>query len=134
MSDAEPTQDAGLTRPDPAGTHRFSRARCIQALDRAWALCGHSPSRREYEALPIRPTRETIVRRFGSWNNAKRAAGHPEYARVDTASEDADADADVDADADGDGDGNQDGLSVTCPYCGAVVSTLPRHLPECPDS
>lgn len=56
-----------------------SEAECIKALRKAASELGTSPSKAAYEALGVRPASATVIRTFGSWNGAKRAAGLETY-------------------------------------------------------
>jgi hypothetical protein len=47
---------------------------CIAALQKASEILGHSPSRPEYSDLDISPHHDTIRRKCGSWNKAKKKA------------------------------------------------------------
>lgn len=49
----------------------------LDALRSAAERLGKSPTRREYESMPIQPGASVIANRFGSWNEAKREAGLP---------------------------------------------------------
>ena len=53
----------------------FSRGDCIDSLQRAAEELGHSPTVPEYRGLGIPPSVKTHSNKFGSWNDAKRAAG-----------------------------------------------------------
>jgi hypothetical protein len=48
---------------------------CLDALRRAAAEFGESPSKAQYEALGLTPASATIVRVCGGWNAAKERAG-----------------------------------------------------------
>ena len=55
--------------------NEISRRDCIKALQEVAEQLDHSPTTREYRDLPISPSAEAIKNRFGSWNDAKKAAG-----------------------------------------------------------
>lgn len=48
---------------------------CLDALRTAAARLGESPTKAQYEQLPITPSSSTIVRVIGGWNEAKERAG-----------------------------------------------------------
>ncbi len=48
---------------------------CISALREAAEVAGPELTKAEYESLGYRPSSATIIRTFGSWNEAKAAAG-----------------------------------------------------------
>lgn len=48
---------------------------CIESIREAYEILGHSPSVSEYADLSISPSKSTIKKIFGSWNDAKNAAG-----------------------------------------------------------
>ncbi len=48
---------------------------CIAALHKAAEIIGESPTVREYDSLDVSPSSGGIKEAFGSWNDAKRAAG-----------------------------------------------------------
>lgn len=54
---------------------RTSEAECIESLREAAERVDKSPTKAEYEELGFTPASGTIIRVFGSWNDAKRAAG-----------------------------------------------------------
>jgi hypothetical protein len=54
---------------------RTSEQECIDALREAARRLDASPTKAEYEDLDVTPASTTIVRVFGSWNEAKDAAG-----------------------------------------------------------
>lgn len=59
----------------------YTEQDCIDSLNKAVEVLGHSPSWSEYQSLDIGgPSRGTIQNYFGSWNSAKDAAN---IARVD---------------------------------------------------
>lgn len=47
---------------------------CIRALQEAAEEIGKSPTKAEYEELPITPSSTSIIRVIGGWNEAKEAA------------------------------------------------------------
>jgi transcription elongation factor Elf1 len=54
---------------------RYSKADCIESLQAAKEELGKSPSMQQYNDLGLSPSADTIVRRFGSWNAAKKESG-----------------------------------------------------------
>nr|WP_083893854.1 hypothetical protein [Halovivax asiaticus] len=52
---------------------------CIDALQRAAAELGQSPTKAQYEALGFTPASATIIRTIGSWNEAKVKANLETY-------------------------------------------------------
>lgn len=52
-----------------------TESECIEALRRARAQLGESPSKAQYESLDITPASATIIRACGGWNEAKEQAG-----------------------------------------------------------
>jgi hypothetical protein len=52
-----------------------TEADCLEALQRAAEELGESPTKAQYEELGLTPASATIIRAFGSWNEAKAAAG-----------------------------------------------------------
>ncbi len=48
---------------------------CLEALLEAADRLGESPTKAQYEELGLTPASGTIIRTFGSWNDAKEAAG-----------------------------------------------------------
>ena len=48
---------------------------CIESIQEAADILGHSPSRPEYEDLGLSPHPTTIRKRCGNWNKAKEMAG-----------------------------------------------------------
>lgn len=52
---------------------------CIESLERVARELGESPTRAQYDDLGLTPAGGTIQRVFGSWNEAKRAAGLETY-------------------------------------------------------
>lgn len=56
-----------------------SESECIDALERAAAALGESPTKKQYEELGLQPASGTIMRVFGGWNAAKEAAGLETY-------------------------------------------------------
>ncbi|WP_394345781.1 helix-turn-helix transcriptional regulator [Halegenticoccus tardaugens] len=69
-----PEKTAGPTDP-------YDREACVGALREAADLLGHSPTMTEYQNLGMIPSVATITMRFGSWNEAKEAAGLEQYDR-----------------------------------------------------
>lgn len=55
-------------------TNGYKREDCIEALQQAAKLLGHSPTQAEYRRLDLSPSASTICNRMG-WTNAKKAAG-----------------------------------------------------------
>ncbi|MEF8787340.1 MAG: hypothetical protein V5A45_15545 [Haloarculaceae archaeon] len=51
-----------------------SEAECLDALQEAAARLDKSPTKAEYEELELVPSSATIIRAFGSWNEAKNQA------------------------------------------------------------
>ena len=54
---------------------RTSETECIESLCEAAKRLDKSPTKAEYDGLDLKPASATIIRVFGSWNEAKRAAG-----------------------------------------------------------
>lgn len=52
-----------------------SEAECLDALQEAADRLDKSPTKAEYEALELVPASATVIRVFGSWNEAKEQAG-----------------------------------------------------------
>jgi hypothetical protein len=52
-----------------------TESECIEALRRAKAQLGESPTKAQYESLDITPASATIIRTCGGWNEAKERAG-----------------------------------------------------------
>ncbi|WP_247003544.1 homing endonuclease associated repeat-containing protein [Halosolutus gelatinilyticus] len=52
-----------------------TEAECIEALREAADRLGESPTKAQYEELGLTPASATIIRTFGRWNDAKKAAG-----------------------------------------------------------
>lgn len=52
---------------------------CVRVLRGAAEVLGESPTKAQYESLGLRPSSATIIRRFGSWNEAKEQAGLDRY-------------------------------------------------------
>jgi len=59
--------------------HSYSKKDCIEALKEAAEQLGKSPTAIEYQSLDIYPTYSTFYDKWGSWNEAKEAAGLEEY-------------------------------------------------------
>jgi hypothetical protein len=57
----------------------YSEEDCIKALKQATDQLGVSPTTREYISLGAKPSAKVIKRRFGTWNEAKQAAGLETY-------------------------------------------------------
>lgn len=53
----------------------YTRKECIEALQNARDVIGHSPSQQEYIGGNFGPSKSTITDEFGSWNSAKEVAG-----------------------------------------------------------
>jgi len=51
-----------------------TESECIEALCRAKAQLGESPTKAQYESLDITPASATIIRTCGGWNDAKELA------------------------------------------------------------
>lgn len=58
---------------------------CLEALHEARQRLGETPSRAQYEGLDLTPSATTIMRLFGSWNEAKERAGLELLTRGDRA-------------------------------------------------
>lgn len=54
---------------------QYSKEDCIESLREAAEQLGHSPTTEEYAELGISPSKNTIARRLGGWNDAKKKAG-----------------------------------------------------------
>lgn len=54
---------------------RTSESECIESLREAAERLEQSPTKAEYDELHLSPSSTTIKRVFGSWNDAKEAAG-----------------------------------------------------------
>lgn len=57
--------------------NRYTDEDCLNALRAAAEEFGTTPPRRRYEAAGFRPSASVISDRFGTWSEAKRAAGIP---------------------------------------------------------
>lgn len=67
---------AGLDRK----SHReYTEENCINALKNAADIIGSEPSLSKYNELGLRPSASTIQEIFGSWSEAKKAAGVKDY-------------------------------------------------------
>lgn len=58
---------------------KYSKQDCIESLQEAAEQLGKSPMLEEYRELDLYPTYKTFYDRFGSWNEAKEAAGLKQY-------------------------------------------------------
>ncbi len=57
-------------------TNKYSKEDCIESLHKAAEVLGEAPTSRQYQKLDIEPKSPyTFQRKFGSWNEAKIAAG-----------------------------------------------------------
>lgn len=54
---------------------RTSESDCLESLREAAEQLEKSPTKAEYEEVGLTPASGTIIRVFGTWNDAKRAAG-----------------------------------------------------------
>lgn len=54
---------------------QYTESECLSALRSAAQKLGESPTRRGYDAIGMRPSAAAISNQFGTWNEAKRAAG-----------------------------------------------------------
>lgn len=54
---------------------KYTKKDCKKALKRAEKELDNSPTLKEFNNLDISPSADTIIRKFGSWNKAKEAAG-----------------------------------------------------------
>jgi len=52
---------------------------CIDGLQEAYNILGHSPTVSEYQSIDVTPSYSTIYTTFGGWNIAKEAAGLEKY-------------------------------------------------------
>lgn len=59
----------------------YTKEDCIEALQKATEELGHSPTCPEYRDLDIYPTYSVFHYKFGSWNEAKKAAGIEQYSQ-----------------------------------------------------
>lgn len=57
----------------------YSKEDCINSLQEAYEILGESPSSNQYKELGLKPTVPTMQEKFGSWNEAKDAAGLESY-------------------------------------------------------
>jgi hypothetical protein len=61
----------------------YTKQDCVAALKEAKEILGRSPECRVYrEELDISPSYSTICNKFGTWDEAKEAAGLEKYGRV----------------------------------------------------
>ncbi|WP_161607172.1 homing endonuclease associated repeat-containing protein [Halovivax asiaticus] len=67
---------AGLNRES---RREYTEENCINALKNAADILGSEPSLSEYRKLSLRPSASTIQDRYGSWSEAKKAAGVEDY-------------------------------------------------------
>ena len=51
-----------------------TKQECLESLQEARDVLGESPSAGQYDELGLAPARATIMRKFGSWNEAKKEA------------------------------------------------------------
>lgn len=68
----------------PGRPSEYDREDCISALVAAADELGHSPTVSEYIELSIDPHPDTIISKFGTWNDAKDAAALTTYESLRT--------------------------------------------------
>jgi hypothetical protein len=56
-------------------SEEYTATECLAALQAAAAELGQSPTQAAYRSVGMSPGIPTLKERFGSWNDAKRAAG-----------------------------------------------------------
>lgn len=52
-----------------------TKEECLESLREAKEILGETPSKSQYEELGLAPAHSTILRKFDSWNVAKKEAG-----------------------------------------------------------
>jgi len=57
----------------------YSKSDCIKALREAKNKLGDSPTMKDYQDLEISPSIDTILKHFGTWNEAKKKANLSTY-------------------------------------------------------
>lgn len=60
--------------PNQHTGEQYTKQDCIDSLQKAANIIGHSPKMDEYRELDISPGTWTICNRFDSWNDAKKQA------------------------------------------------------------
>jgi hypothetical protein len=53
----------------------YTEEECIESLREAEEILGETPSGTQYKKLSLVPSHSTMMRKFGSWNEAKKKAG-----------------------------------------------------------
>jgi len=64
-----------MSRTDRPYGKTYTKDECADSLRQCAEDLGHSPSAREYQQSGYSPSSRGIIKKFGSWNDAKEFAG-----------------------------------------------------------